>query len=476
VNKPPPIFVFIVASILSAPVFAGNPIVPDVGLNDPHVHIFNDTAYVYATHDRSSENEKFIMEDWWIWSSTDLVNWELESVLEPEDTYIGAGFQSAWATDAAYRDGKYYWYFSELNEQTGVVVGDSPVGPWKDPLGKPFLAKDLTPTHEYDISMIEDQGHHFAVFGVWDYYIARLGDDMISLAETPKIIVVNNPVGPYGEDSTDDKPFVHERNGIFYLSWGAFYATSESVYGPYEYRGVILNKESFAPGYDEPTWPHGFKQGRHGSFFEWHNQSYFAYCDISQTGNRYFRDTFISYVHYQDNGEIAPIRVDGIGVGEYDADQGRIEAEDYFTAKNTLKRENPAGGFMVSAGDGAASIGFHNVRGLSGKDQITIRASTQVPSASEIEIRKGTSTGPIVAWLAVKTDQPNELADFTTELPDLGDTADLYFLLSPQDGQTVNLDSFVVHEKVIASPDQSASAEPFHTAISDAASKTAPTP
>ncbi len=59
--------------MLSALAHAENPIVPDVGLNDPHVHIFNDKAYVYATHDKSIENENFITEDWWIWSSTDLV-------------------------------------------------------------------------------------------------------------------------------------------------------------------------------------------------------------------------------------------------------------------------------------------------------------------------------------------------------------------------------------------------------------------
>ncbi len=62
-------------------------------------------------------------------------------------------------------------------------------------------------------------------------------------------------------------------------------------------------------------------KGRHGSFFEWHNQWYFAYCDISQTGNRRFMDTFMSYVHLIENGEFAPIRVDGIGVGEYDSRQ-----------------------------------------------------------------------------------------------------------------------------------------------------------
>lgn len=170
-------------AVLGTPALAENPIVPEMGLNDPHVRIFNDKAYVYATHDKSAENERFIMEDWWVWSSTDLVNWELESVLDPADTYIGEGFTGAWATDAAYRNGKYYWYFSERNEQTGVVVGNSPVGPWQDPLGEPLLGEDLTPTHEYDPSIIEYEGIHYIVFGVWDFYIARLNDDMISLAE-----------------------------------------------------------------------------------------------------------------------------------------------------------------------------------------------------------------------------------------------------------------------------------------------------
>lgn len=32
------------------------------------------------------------MEDWWIWSSPDLVNWTMRSVLKPEQTYIGKPF------------------------------------------------------------------------------------------------------------------------------------------------------------------------------------------------------------------------------------------------------------------------------------------------------------------------------------------------------------------------------------------------
>ena len=137
--------------------FTKNPIIPKQGANDPHIRIFNGKAYLSASHDKSIDNKSFIMEDWWLWSSDNLVDWKLESVLKPEQTYIGKPFSSCWATDIAFRNGKYYWYFSEGNQQTGVVVGDSPSGPWKDPLGKPLLTSEMTPTHEYDMA-------HFSSF------------------------------------------------------------------------------------------------------------------------------------------------------------------------------------------------------------------------------------------------------------------------------------------------------------------------
>ena len=56
-----------------------------------------------------------------------------------------------------------------------------------------------------------------------------------------------NPFGPYGKDITDDKPSLHKHGGLYYLSWRGFYAVSENVYGPYEYRGTVLSPESVAP-------------------------------------------------------------------------------------------------------------------------------------------------------------------------------------------------------------------------------------
>ncbi|MFS4482723.1 family 43 glycosylhydrolase [Hyunsoonleella sp. 2307UL5-6] len=378
---------------------AQNPIVPNKGLNDPHIHIFNDTAYVYASHDKSIENKKFIMEDWWIWSSPDLVNWTKRSVLHPNDTYIGKDFTRCWATDATYKDGKYYFYFSEGNEQTGVVVGDTPVGPWKDVLGKPLLKSDMTPTHEYDMAVFEDNGEHYIIFGVWDYYIAKLNDDMISLAEAPQKIEINNPRGPYNPHgtntkmATDDKPFVHKYNGKYYLSWGCFYAMSDNLYGPYDYKDTVIKEESFAEGYDAPTWPNGVLQGRHGSFFEWHNQHYYIYCDISQTGNRYFRDSFISYVHYKDNGEIATIRVDGVGVGNYNADEP-IEAEDYFKSENILKVENTKGGFSLQPSENSSYTIYTNVKNLT--DKTILELEVIASEVSEIELRENNPEGALL--------------------------------------------------------------------------------
>ncbi|WP_241664767.1 family 43 glycosylhydrolase [Seonamhaeicola maritimus] len=387
------------ALFMVSSLFSQNPIVSNKGLNDPHIHIFNDTAYVYASHDKSINNDKFIMEDWWVWSSPDLVNWTQRSVLNPKETYIGKDFSRCWATDAAHKNGKYYFYFSEGNEQTGVVVGNSPVGPWKDILGKPLLSAELTPTHEYDMAIFEENGQHYIIFGVWDYYIAKLNDDMISLAEAPKKIEIKNPRGPYnpfGNNNkmpTDDKPFVHRYNGKYYLSWGCFYAMSNNLYGPYDYKDTVIKEESFAEGYDAPTWPNGFLQGRHGSFFEWHNQWYYIYCDISQTGNRYFRDAFISYVHYKDNGEMETIRVDGNGVGNYDANDS-IEAEDYFKSNNLIKVENTKGGFSVQPLESISYAVYPNIKNLNNKTILELEVIAE--EASQIEVREGNPEGNLL--------------------------------------------------------------------------------
>ena len=283
------------------------------GVNDPHIHIFDERAYLYASHDFSVENSRFVMKDWQVWSSDDLLNWKLESTLRPEDTYIGAPMDGCWATDAVEKDGRYYWAFSEVNPpciQIGMVVSDAPAGPWCDELEKPLLPTRCVDTEVYDPCFFkEDDGTVYILFGAFDYYMAKMADDMRSVPKEPQPLTIINPEGPYGKGKTDDKVSLHKYNGLYYLSWGSYYATADSLHGPYVYRGCIVDPDRMESRFRERTWPNGPTQGRHGNFFVWKGQWYFAYCEMCFSGNRYFRDFWISPVFYRDNGEIEAIYI-----------------------------------------------------------------------------------------------------------------------------------------------------------------------
>jgi hypothetical protein len=431
--------------------FSQNPILPvHEGITDPHIRIYDGRAYMTACHDLSMENEWFNIDHWVMYSSPDLVNWKLEYALHPEETYIGEPYEQCWATDFIRSNGKYYWYFSKHNHGVGVMVADSPGGPWKDPLGKALLTEGLVPTDPYDPGIVEYDGEYYIFFGVWDFYIARLNEDMISLAETPKKIIINNPRGPYNQDGmneenpTDDKAFIHQYKGKFYLSWGCFYAMSDHLYGPYDYVDAIMNDSGFAEGFKEPTWPHGFKQGRHGSFFEMNKQWYFAYDDMSQTGTRFFRSAFMSYVHYKENGEIAPIRVDGTGVGQYDANTGSIEAEDYFAASQIQKFENRGGGFHVSEIDPGDFLTFPNIHGLEDKGEIVLKA-TALQKVS-VEIHRDSPEGEVLASYKLRKHKGKSASDVHTfDFPPQEGAANLCFVFRGRKDQLLIFDSFNFH-------------------------------
>ncbi|MEM9261174.1 MAG: hypothetical protein AAGA62_16155, partial [Bacteroidota bacterium] len=237
----------------------------------------------------------------------------------------------------------------------------------------------------------------YIIFGVWEYYIAKLGDDMMSLAEEPRRLELDRNVGPYGAGKTDDKPYLHKYGNKYYLSWGCFYAMADDLYGPYVYQGTVINENSFAPGYDTPTWPNGYLQGRHGNYFEWHGQWYYTYCDISQTGNRWFRDAFISYVHYRADGTIAPIRVDGVGVGWHDASVGVIPAEEYFAVEGMVKEEDTKTGFRMRLSAETGHLFYPMLTGIAGKTSITLKLGSTTGGHFQVDLHRGNETGEVLA-------------------------------------------------------------------------------
>lgn len=242
----------VAAGAISDPINIDN-LFPSHGLTDPHVWAEGGRIYLFGGHDESWETDNtWKMNRWEIWSSDNLRDWRFEDNILPTDTYIGDN-PNCWAGDIVGRDGKFYWYFSNRNDNTGVMVSDRIDGGYRDALGKPLLPKGIISGHPYDPEIFVEGDKYYIIFASGKYYISELGKDMISLAHEPRQIVVKNSEGAIV--TTQDKSCSFYRDGIYYLVWGSNYATSDNIYGPYLYRGKFL-------------------AGGHSSVFEWNGQWY----------------------------------------------------------------------------------------------------------------------------------------------------------------------------------------------------------
>jgi arabinoxylan arabinofuranohydrolase len=111
---------------------AQNPFITHMYTADPSARVFNDTLYVYPSHDEDTAT-RFSMKDWHVFSTTDMKNWTDHGVaLSLND--LSWAHSEAWAPDCAKRNGKYYFYYPVEASEIGVAVGDKPYGPFKDPL------------------------------------------------------------------------------------------------------------------------------------------------------------------------------------------------------------------------------------------------------------------------------------------------------------------------------------------------------
>lgn len=413
---------------------AANPLVPRAGMADTNVHYFNGSFVLFATHDFSINNTGFLMKDWQSWTSQDLVHWEVASTLKPAQVVPwGKGTENeCWATDGAFRDEQYFFYMSVGGGQVGVVTSESIHGPWTDPLGKPLLSPDdgkrLGTTFRDPAVFEDDDGEWYLIAGVFKYYIAKLNKDMVSFAEPLRVVQVNNPYGPCGNQTTDDKPFLHKNNGLYYLSWGCFYGISNSVYGPYETKGAVIDTAKIAPAFQmnnsdpqpvpvapSSNWFRGEDYtDRHGSFLKHGNQWYYASNDRSHSGDKghegAFRDTVMCYIHFRADGTMEPCVIDGVGVGTYDVSYGRrVEAENFFTMTGNGQKVDmqatfgeDGSGFAVELHD-KSELRFPHVFGLPGMSPTVILHIRGGSGVGEIQIHEySTTDNALVARCAVR--------------------------------------------------------------------------
>ena len=413
---------------------AANPIIP--GYADPAMREYNGRMYMVVGQDESPKTKGFSMPSWAIISSADLVNWKKEVTIDPKDTYLGAGNKRCWAADFAPHKGKWYFFFSNGGTETGVLVADKVNGPYVDVLKKPLVPGP----HNYDPTIFtDDDGQHYLTFGrdgnlnneIIHYQIAKLADNMISLAEKPKDLMTTEKYGFGTEKAARDHSYFHKHNGTYYLSCAGVYMSSLTLTGTYSNRRNT--------GQD----------GGHTSFGDFNGQSYHAWewtCDSVPAPVRTYRQVMLTYLHYRDNGDMIsdPFFLKGhpgydLGVGNYDANWEKIEAEWFFKKSGGVKKDGPDDGFEIQDLKNGDYLDFPNTKNLAANTKVSFSASSE--AASKIEIRSDSPTGTLLGTCEVpSTDSWKTYKTVSTTLKNPAGTSNLFLVFKGGKGDLLHLD------------------------------------
>ena len=417
--------------------FAQNPIIKDIGMSDPHVRVFNDTIYLYCGHDSHPDDETWVMKEWRIFSTNDLINWKQEGIISPRDNYMDDNSTDCWAGDAATRNGKYYFYFSDRKRSVGVMVSESPKGPFKDALGKPLVS----PMHDPTILVDNDkQKTPYLIYGDKEgggFHIARLNEDMISTAEDPRPVEIN---GKEWQEAPAwmDKNYIFKHQDTYYLIWGRDYATSKNIYGPYECTGAVGNG-------------HNLSEYAHGSFFWWKGQFYHIWCYYLRPGFKY-RESIITYCHFNDNGHIVT-DTDFLdkhfetGVGQYEASWSEIQAEWYYEKSPGISKEvNADGGFRASNIMNESWLRFANINFREQSNTFSARVIA-TKGSGQIEIRQDDLSGLLLGVVDVpKMKGQNNYWMVSGKLKEVKGIKDIYLVFKGNAKSEFDLDWFSFSE------------------------------
>ncbi|MBN2685008.1 MAG: alpha-L-fucosidase [Pontiellaceae bacterium] len=250
----------IIGLTLSSICHADNPIIQTKYTADPAPMVYNDTVYLYTSHDED-DAQGFKMFNWMLYSTTDMVNWTdhgiVGGVKEPYKTFEWADGHSAWAPQCIVRNGKFYLYCPTIYKgkmAIGVAVSDTPSGPFVDALGKPLIYRSNP--GDYDPTVfIDDDGQAYMYWGGnGPCYYVTLNEDMISTSgdiQVAEIDFFNTPP----EAAFTEGPWLWKKNNHYYLAYasrccpeGIGYAMSDSPTGPWICKGTIMDPSPLSDG------------------------------------------------------------------------------------------------------------------------------------------------------------------------------------------------------------------------------------
>lgn len=278
---------------------AQRPVIQTKYTADPAPMVYNDTVFLYTTHDED-DAEGFKMQDWLLYTSTDMVNWTDHGVVASLKSFDWVKRDNgAWAEQVVERNGKFYMYCPIHGNGIGVLVSNSPYGPFKDPLGKPLVWQkehwdDIDPT-----VFIDEDGQAYMYWGNPNCYYVKLNEDMISYSGD--IVKLKETPEHYQEG-----PWFYKRNGHYYLAFastccpeGIGYAMSDSPTGPWKTKGYIMR-------------PTERTRGNHPGIMDYKGKSYvfgLNYDLLKLETNTHYerRSVSVAEMHYNEDGTIQEV-------------------------------------------------------------------------------------------------------------------------------------------------------------------------
>lgn len=293
----------------ATPAAASDPIITNQYTADPSVRLFDGKVYLYPSHDRDDATW-WDMEDWHAFSSTTLTDWtDHGTVLSVDGVGQPWAKSKAWAPDAAYRNGRYYFYFPVRSEESqgdtdriGVASATSPSGPFTAnaaPLVSGYpQAFDPTVFTDSDGTAYLISGQRTSSSP--NPWIARLNADMTTLATQPQQMSFT------GASNFFEGAWLHKYNNRYYLSYAQDgsrigYAVADSISGPYTYQSVILSDIPFAA-----NTTHGSVLPINGEWMMfYHNSQRSQQANASNTN--YKRSVVVDKLYYNNDGTIQKI-------------------------------------------------------------------------------------------------------------------------------------------------------------------------
>lgn len=399
-------------SLLFAGVVHGqNPIVQTCYTTDPAPMVHDGTLYVYTGHDEDKA-DFFWMQEWRVYSTKDMVNWTDHGSPLAIESFDWAD-DRAWAAQCIEHNGKFYWYVCLRSKLTntmaiGVAVGDSPLGPFKDAIGKPLYDGSwdfIDPT-----VFVDDDGQAYLYWGNPNIYYVKLNDDMISLKgevrkmeQTIESFGAPNPdkriKGKKYKDIYTEGPWLHKRNGKYYLLYAAggipehiAYSMGSTPWGPWKYMGEIM------PLQDTGSFTN------HCGVTDYKGNSYFFYHTGKLPGGGGFgRSVAVEQFKYNEDGTFPIINATREGVKPVGTlnPYERVEAETIAFSEGVKSEPNAKTGIYISDihnGD------YIKVREVDFGDQLPKSFVVSVASAlrgGRIEVRADSIGGTLMAEIAV---------------------------------------------------------------------------